>query len=107
MVTNIVAAVTCPQKISNCPLKNEILTVAVRQASFVFKVSERRNSFQAPIKTIIAAVKIPGAASGKTILKKVLSLDEPSMVADSSISFGIWAKCVIRIKVATGKVMLE
>lgn len=89
MVTITVAAVTCPQNISNCPLKNEILTVAVLHASFVFRVRDKRNSFHAPIKVIIAEVNIPGVARGNIILKKVFILDEPSIMADSSISLGI------------------
>ena len=52
-------------------------------------MSGQRKSFQAPMKVKIASVAIPGAASGKTIERRIRHSEAPSMRADSRISSGM------------------
>ena len=83
----------------NCdsPVKNAIAAGTVRDA--LDDVSEIANtkSFHAKMKTRIAAVKTPGAASGRMIRRNAWNGVAPSTCAASSRSHGISRKNATRM----------
>ena len=73
-VTTTEAAQTAPIGCSNCeaPVKNASAAGTVRALSVEVSVIAKMKSFHAKMKTRIAAVKTPGAASGTMTFVKAL-----------------------------------
>src|ERR1700694_2627209 len=82
---------------------NEDIAAGTVCAALV-EVSEIANtkSFQAKMKTRIAVVKIPGAASGAITLKKAWNGVAPSTCAACSSSQGISLKKADKVKIESG-----
>ena len=78
-------------------------TGSVWMSGSVMMIRAKKNSFQVWIKTNNAAVRIPGAASGKTTLRRTCRRLQPSISAASSISTGTSRKNVVRIQIARGR----
>src|SRR5215208_1472070 len=74
------------------PVKNASAAGTVRAASDEVRVIANRKSFQAKMKTRIAAVNTPGAASGTITLRKAWNEVAPSTCAACSRSQGISLK---------------
>ena len=66
------AAAISPQGTVYCPWKRAIPTGSVWYLCWVMTIRAKKNSFQANMKTRMPAVKMPGAARGRIILKKSL-----------------------------------
>ena len=75
----------------------------------VVKVRAKRNSFHEAIKTWMAQVKIPGAATGRNTRKSICRRFSPSINAASSKLMGMDRKKLVRIQMVSGsvKIMLE
>ena len=73
-------------------MKNAIAAGTVRAFGDDVSVTASRNSFQAKMNVRIAAVAMPGAASGITIFVNAWKCVAPSTSAASSRSFGISLK---------------
>ena len=78
----------------NCdaPVKNASAAGTVRASSVDVSVIANRKSFQAKMKTRIAAVNMPGAASGTMTLRNAWNGVAPSTWAACSSSHGISRK---------------
>ena len=78
----------------NCdsPVKNASAAGTVRAASVEVSEIANRKSFQAKMKTRIAAVNTPGAASGTITLRNAWNGVAPSTCAACSSSHGISRK---------------
>ena len=74
------------------PTKKRSPTGAVYIASLSMKVSARTNSFHAVMNENSAVTATAGFASGRTIRRKIVAGEAPSISADSSSSFGIVSK---------------
>ena len=83
----------------NCesPVKNASAAGTVREASELVSEIAKRKSFQAKMKTRIAAVKTPGAASGTITLRNAWNGVAPSTWAACSRSHGISRKKATRV----------
>ena len=79
-VTSTPAAMMVPYGVSKpvVPVNLLIATVAVCLLASCRKVRASKNSFQAPMNTMIAVVKTPGAASGRITLRKATPGVQPS-----------------------------
>src|SRR5689334_25017148 len=77
---------------SVAPVKKEIAAGTVRARVDEVRVTASRNSFQEAMKARMAAVAMPGAASGMTTLRNAWKRVAPSTRAASSRSFGISRK---------------
>src|SRR5438132_6939329 len=73
MVATVEAAAISPQGIVYSPGKSAIPTGRVWTLGSVITMSAKKNSFHAWIKTNSAAVRIPGAASGRITLYNACS----------------------------------
>ena len=82
-----VGAVNC-----DSPVKNAIAAGTVRAASDDVRVIAKMKSFQQKMKTRIAAVNTPGAASGTITLRNAWKGVAPSTCAACSSSHGISRK---------------
>jgi len=71
------AAIWEPNGVLNCeaPVNFDSKTVAGSIFGSLIMVTATRHSFHAPMKTMIAVVKMPGAASGRMILRKACAGD--------------------------------
>ena len=80
-----------------------------RGAGAVVDVSEiaKRKSFQAKMNTRMAAVNIPGAASGAMTLRNAWNGVAPSACAACSSYHGISRKNAERIQIASGNVKVR
>ena len=87
-----VGAVNC-----DSPVKKASAAGTVRALFDEVRVIANRNSFQAKMKTRIAAVKVPGAASGMITLRNAWNGVAPSTAAASSRSQGISRKKATRM----------
>lgn len=67
-------------------------TVSILLLSDIIRVFANMNSFHASMKQKTAVAAIPGADSGRIILVKALALVQPSILAASSSSLGIFLK---------------
>jgi hypothetical protein len=94
IVTRIAAAAMLPVDAVNCesPVKKASAAGTVRAESDDVSVIAKTKSFQAKMKTRIAAVKTPGAASGRMILRNACHGVAPSTWAACSSSHGISRK---------------
>src|SRR5688500_15453926 len=94
MVTTTAAAAIEPVGSANCddPVKKASAAGTVREAFVDVSVMANRKSFHAKMKTRIAAVNVPGAASGTMTLVKDCHGVAPSMEAACSSSHGISRK---------------
>src|SRR3954452_2571896 len=94
IVTTTAAAAIDPVGSSNCdpPVKKASVAGTVREASVEVSVVANRKSFQQKMKTRIAAVKTPGAASGTITFVNAWNGDAPSTAAACSSSHGISRK---------------
>src|SRR5438132_7582449 len=94
IVMTTAAAAIDPIGVWNCdaPVKNAIAAGTVR--AFVVEVNEMANtkSFQAKMKTRMAVVNTPGAASGTITLRNACMGVAPSICAARSRSHGISRK---------------
>ena len=83
----------------NCesPVKNASAAGTVREASELVSEIAKRKSFQAKMKTRIAAVNMPGAASGTITLRNAWNGVAPSTWAACSSSHGISRKKATRV----------
>jgi len=82
--------------------KDAITTTSVRALSELVIRVVMKNSFQELKKTKIDDATSPGADKGKTILKKLPNLEQPSIIAASSKSLGIILKYSLSIQIAKG-----
>src|SRR3954454_19488441 len=84
-VTTTAAAPIAAIGWSNCdaPVKKASVAGTVRAAGVLVNVLANRKSFQAKMKTRIAAVKVPGAASGRITFVK----------ASNGLAPSTWAVC--------------
>ena len=98
------AAICVPNGVLNCedPVNFDSITVAGCIFGSLIIVTATRNSFHAPMKTMMAVVKIPGVASGRMILRNACGGVQPSTMADCSSSSGICLKNVVRFHTASG-----
>ena len=94
IVTSIEAAAMLPVGAVNCdsPVKNASAAGTVREASELVSEIANRKSFQQKMKTRIAAVNMPGAASGTMTLRNAWNGVAPSTAAACSSSHGISLK---------------
>ena len=99
MVTRIAAAAVAPVGAVNCdsPVKNAIAAGTVRDASDDVSEIANRKSFQQKMKTRIAAVNTPGAASGMMTLRNACVGVAPSTWAACSRSQGISRKNALSV----------
>ena len=86
------------------PWKNAIAAGAVRARSVDVSEIANRKSFQAKMKTRIAAVNIPGAASGAITVRNAWNGVAPSACAACSSSHGISRKNADSTQIASGSV---
>src|SRR5438874_9223170 len=88
------AAAMLPVGAVNCdvPVKKARAAGTVRALFDEVSVIANRKSFQQKMKTRIAAVNVPGAASGRITLRNAWSGVAPSTAAASSRSHGISRK---------------
>ena len=65
------AAIWEPKGVLNCeaPVNLDSSTVAGCMAGLLIMVTATRNSYQAPMKIMMAVVKMPGAAIGRMTLR--------------------------------------
>ena len=93
-VTRLAAAAMLPVGEVNCesPVKNAIAAGTVRAASEDVSEIANTKSFQQKMKTRIAAVNTPGAASGTITLRNAWKGVAPSTCAACSRSHGISRK---------------
>src|SRR5206468_297841 len=98
-VTITAAAAMLPVGAVNCeaPVKNASAAGTVREALDEVSVIANRKSFQQKMKTRIAAVNVPGAASGRITLRNAWSGVAPSTSAACSRSQGISRKKATRM----------
>src|SRR3954454_9169355 len=106
IVTTTAAAAMDPVGCSNCesPEENANAAGTVRARSVDVNVMAKRKSFQAKMKTRMAEVNTPGAASGAITLRKAWNGVAPSTRAALSRSHGISRKNADRVQMAIGKV---
>ena len=99
IVTRIAAAAMLPVGAVNCesPVKKASAAGTVREASLEVSEIANTKSFQQKMKTRIAAVNIPGAASGTITLRKAWNGVAPSTCAACSRSQGISRKNATRM----------
>src|SRR5262245_55081993 len=105
-VTTTEAAAMAPAGWSNCdePVKKASAAGTVRARSVEVSDAANRKSFQAKMKTRIAAVTMPGAASGAITLRKAWNGVAPSTRAALSRSHGISRKKADNVQMANGSV---
>src|SRR5919112_306770 len=94
IVMTTAAAEIAPVGSSNCeaPVKNDSAAGTVRERSVEVSEMANRKSFQQKMKTRIAVVKTPGAASGAITFVKAWNGVAPSTCAACSRSQGISRK---------------
>src|SRR5882757_5134016 len=94
IVMTTAAAQIAPVGSSNCdaPVKNDSATGTVRDRSVEVSEMANRKSFQQKMKTRIAVVNTPGAASGAMTLRNARPGVAPSILAAFSSSHGISRK---------------
>src|ERR671931_504906 len=99
IVTTIAAAAIDPVGWLNCEAPGNSAIAAGTVWAAVVEVSEKakRKSFQAKMKTRIAVVNIPGAASGAMTLRNACAGVAPSTCAACSRSHGISRKKADRV----------
>ena len=99
------AAIWEPKGVSNwdSPVNFDSSTVAGCMEGLTIIVTATRNSFQAPMKMMMAVVKMPGAASGRMTLRNAWPGVHPSTMADCSSSWGICRKKLVRFHTASGR----
>src|SRR3954447_25183367 len=90
-VTTTAAAAIAAIGWSNCdaPVKKASVAGTVRAAGVLVRVLANRKSFQAKMNTRIAAVNVPGAASGRITFVKACHGVAPSTWAACFSSHGI------------------
>src|SRR3954467_15631955 len=105
IVTTTAAAEMAPIGCVNCdsPVKNASAAGTVRALSVEVNVLAKMKSFQAKMKTRIAAVKTPGAASGTITLRKAWNGVAPSTWAACSSSQGISRKNADMVQMGQGE----
>ncbi len=92
MVARLDAAMTSPQRMSNCTINSAMPIGTVFLASPVRSTLANRYSFQERMKPNRPVERMPGSARGSTIRTKAPSRPFPSTMAASSRASGIVLK---------------
>src|SRR2546429_496259 len=95
------------QMISNWVTSPWTPTGNVWECGVAVRISAKRNSLHAKVKTMVAAAMSPGAASGSSTRRKEVHRLAPSTRAASSSSIGISARKPFNIQMANGKLNSE
>src|SRR5207248_4441305 len=95
------------QMISNWVTSPWTPTGKVCDCGVAVRISAKRNSLHAKVKTMVAAAMSPGAASGRSTRREEVHRLAPSTSVASSSSSGISARNPFNIQMAKGKLNRE
>ena len=92
--------------ILNSPTKNAMAIVTVRVDSVDVKLMVQRRSCHANRKANKKVATMPGITSGRPAWRNAVHREQPSIIAASSISFGIESKKPLVIHIQNGSAMV-
>ncbi len=101
-----VEAIRVDHLIRNSPTKKAMAIVTVRVDSVEVKLMVQRRSCHAKRKANKKVATIPGTTSGRPVYRKVVQWVQPSILAASSISFGMESKKPLVIQMQKGSAMV-